>query len=275
MLTRFIPSPPDSSFEVGPLTFHFYALCIIVGIAIAIWLGDKRLRAHDPNLTSLVADVAIFAVPSGIIGGRIYHVISSPSDFFGSSGTFLDIFAIWKGGLGIWGAISLGALGAYVGYRRVGQKRPDITLPHFLVFLDALAPGILFAQAIGRFGNWFNVELFGRPLDAWWALEVPAAKRPSALRAFETFHPTFLYEAIWCSLLAFALILLSKKFLQGQVFAIYVAAYCLGRFFIESIRIDSANLFFGLRQNEWVSITVGVLALACFLRIRQKHKSLG
>ena len=275
MLTRFIPSPPDSSFEVGPLTFHFYALCIIVGIAIAIWLGDKRLRAHDPNLTSVVADVAIFAVPSGIIGGRIYHVISSPSDFFGSSGTFLDIFAIWKGGLGIWGAISLGALGAYVGYRRVGQKRPDITLPHFLVFLDALAPGILFAQAIGRFGNWFNVELFGRPLDAWWALEVPAAKRPSALRAFETFHPTFLYEAIWCSLLAFALILLSKKFLQGQVFAIYIAAYCLGRFFIESIRIDSANLFFGLRQNEWVSITVGVLALACFLRIRQKHKSLG
>lgn len=275
MLTRFIPSPPDSSFEVGPLTFHFYALCIIVGIAIAIWLGDKRLRAHDPHLTSVVADVAIFAVPSGIIGGRIYHVISSPSDFFGSSGTFLDIFAIWKGGLGIWGAISLGALGAYVGYRRVGQKRPDITLPHFLVFLDALAPGILFAQAIGRFGNWFNVELFGRPLDAWWALEVPAAKRPSALRAFETFHPTFLYEAIWCSLLAFALILLSKKFLQGQVFAIYIAAYCLGRFFIESIRIDSANLFFGLRQNEWVSITVGVLALACFLRIRQKHKSLG
>ena len=275
MLTRFIPSPPDSSFEVGPLTFHFYALCIIVGIAIAIWLGDKRLRAHDPHLTSVVADVAIFAVPSGIIGGRIYHVISSPSDFFGSSGTFLDIFAIWKGGLGIWGAISLGALGAYVGYRRVGQKRPDITLPHFLVFLDALAPGILFAQAIGRFGNWFNVELFGRPLDAWWALEVPAAKRPSALRAFETFHPTFLYEALWCSLLAFALILLSKKFLQGQVFAIYIAAYCLGRFFIESIRIDSANLFFGLRQNEWVSITVGVLALACFLRIRQKHKSLG
>ena len=275
MLTRFIPSPPDSSFEVGPLTFHFYALCIIVGIAIAIWLGDKRLRAHDPHLTSVVADVAIFAVPSGIIGGRIYHVLSSPSDFFGSSGTFLDIFAIWKGGLGIWGAISLGALGAYVGYRRVVQKRPDITLPHFLVFLDALAPGILFAQAIGRFGNWFNVELFGRPLDAWWALEVPAAKRPSALRAFETFHPTFLYEAIWCSLLAFALILLSKKFLQGQVFAIYIAAYCLGRFFIESIRIDSANLFFGLRQNEWVSITVGVLALACFLRIRQKHKSLG
>ena len=275
MLTRYIPSPPHSSFEVGPFTFHFYALCIIAGIAIAIWLGDKRLRAYDPQLTSVVADVAIFAVPSGIIGGRIYHVLSSPSAFFGSTGSVLDIFAIWKGGLGIWGAISLGALGAYVGLRRVGKKRPDISLPHFLVFLDALAPGILFAQAIGRFGNWFNVELFGRPLDTWWALEVPLAQRPASLRAFETFHPTFLYEAIWCSLVAIILILLSKKLLTGQVFAIYIAAYCLGRFFIESIRIDSANLFFGLRQNEWVSITVGAMALAFLLRIRHKQKSLG
>jgi len=275
MFTRHIPSPPHSSFEVGPLTFHFYALCIIAGIAIAIWLGDKRLRAHDPNLTSVVSDVAIFAVPSGIVGGRIYHVLSSPSDFFGSTGSFLDIFAIWKGGLGIWGAISLGALGAYVGLRRVGRTRPEITLPPFLVFLDALAPGILFAQAIGRFGNWFNVELFGRPLDAWWALEVPVGKRPSALRTFETFHPTFLYEAIWCSLVAITLLFLSKKLLPGQVFAIYIASYCLGRFFIESIRIDSANLFFGLRQNEWVSIAVGALALGYFLRIRHKQKRLG
>ena len=275
MFARYIPSPPHSSFEVGPLTFHFYALCIIAGIGIAIWLGDKRLRAHDPSLTSVVSDVAIFAVPSGIIGGRIYHVISSPNDFFGSTGSFLDIFAIWKGGLGIWGAISLGALGAYVGLRRVGRTRPEITLPPFLVLLDALAPGILFAQAIGRFGNWFNVELFGRPLDAWWALEVPVGKRPSALRAFETFHPTFLYEAIWCSLVAIVLIVVGKKLLPGQVFAIYIASYCLGRFFIESIRIDSANQFFGLRQNEWVSIAIGAIALASFIRIRQKRKSLG
>ena len=161
MFTHYIPSPPNSSFEVGPLTLHFYALCIIAGIAIAIWLGDKRLRAFDPNLTSVVGDVAIFAIPAGIIGGRIYHVLSSPENYFGSTESFLKIFAIWNGGLGIWGAISLGALGAYVGLRRVGQRRPDITLPHFVVFLDALAPGILFAQAIGRFGNWFNVELFG------------------------------------------------------------------------------------------------------------------
>jgi prolipoprotein diacylglyceryl transferase len=275
MFTRYIPSPSQSSFEVGPLTFHFYALCIIAGIAVAIWLGDKRLRAHDPTLVTVVSDVAIFAVPAGIIGGRIYHVLSSPSDFFGRDGNFLDIFAIWKGGLGIWGAISLGALGAYVGYRRVSHTRTDIKLPHFLVLLDALAPGILFAQAIGRFGNWFNIELFGRPLDAWWALQVPVQKRPSTLRAFETFHPTFLYEAIWCSLVAIALILLRKRFLPGQVFAIYIASYCLGRFFIESIRIDSANLFFGLRQNEWVSIAIGGLALISFWRIAAKRKSLG
>jgi prolipoprotein diacylglyceryl transferase len=275
IFTRHIPSPPHSSFEVGPLTFHFYALCIIAGIAVAIWLGDKRLRARDPELVSVVADVAIFAVPSGIIGGRIYHVLSSPSDFFGSAGSPLDIFAIWKGGLGIWGAISLGALGAYVGYRRVARTRPDIKLPHFLVFLDALAPGILLAQAVGRFGNWFNVELFGRPLDTWWALEVPVQKRPSDVRAFETFHPTFLYEAIWCSLVALVLILLGRRFHPGQTFALYIAAYCIGRFFIESVRIDSAHLFFGLRQNEWVSIAVGAIALASFIRIRQKRKSLG
>ena len=274
MFTRYIPSPSQSTLEIGPLTFHFYALCIIAGIAVAIWLGDKRLRAHDPTLVTVVSDVAIFAVPSGIIGGRIYHVLSSPSDFFGSSGSPLDVFAIWKGGLGIWGAISLGAVGAYWGYKRVGSKRTDISLPPFRIFLDALAPGILLAQAIGRFGNWFNVELFGRPLDTWWALEVPVGKRPVDLRAFETFHPTFLYEAIWCSLIALTLILLRKKLHPGQTFAIYIAAYCLGRFFIESIRIDSANLIFGLRQNEWVSIAVGTLALAYFLRIRQKSKGL-
>ena len=274
MFTRYIPSPSQSALEIGPLTFHFYALCIIAGIAVAIWLGDKRLRSVDPALVNVVSDVAIFAVPFGIIGGRIYHVLSSPGDFFGSEGSPLDVFAIWKGGLGIWGAISLGALGAYWGYKRVGRKRTDVSLPPFRIFLDALAPGVLLAQAIGRFGNWFNIELFGRPLDTWWALEVPIGKRPADFRTFETFHPTFLYEAIWCSLAALTLILLRKKLLPGQTFATYVVAYCLGRFFIESIRIDSANVFFGLRQNEWVSIITGAIALAYFLRIRQQSKRL-
>jgi len=274
MFTRYLPSPPHSAFELGPLTFHFYALCIIAGVCVAIWLGDKRLRSYDPQLTSVVSDVAIVAVPTGIIGGRIYHVLSSPQDYFESARSFLEIFAIWNGGLGIWGAILLGVAGAHWGYRRVGRVRTDVNLPSFPIFLDALTPGVLFAQAIGRFGNWFNIELFGRPLDAWWALEVPIQSRPTDMRAFDTFHPTFLYEAIWCSLVALALILLRKKLLPGQTFAIYIAAYCLGRFFIEGIRIDSANVFFGFRQNEWVSVVVGALALGYFLRIRQKSKGL-
>ena len=258
--------------ELGPLTIHYYALCIITGIAIAIWLGGKRFQYKTVQGQSIVSEVAIVAVPSGIIGGRIYHVISSPNAYFGANGSPIDAFKIWEGGLGIWGAISLGLFGAYLRYRSLAKK---VELPSFAVFADALAPGILFAQAIGRFGNWFNGELFGKPLDSWWAVEIPLRYRPNGFSEFESFHPTFLYEAIWCSLVAIALILLSKKFLQGQVFAIYIAAYCLGRFFIESIRIDSANLFFGLRQNEWVSITVGAIAIALFLRIRHKQKSLG
>jgi prolipoprotein diacylglyceryl transferase len=275
MFSRTIPSPSSAYLEVGPLTFHFYALCIIAGIAVAIWLGDRRLRAIDPSLVSVVADVAFVAVPAGIIGGRFYHVISSPGDFFGSDGNPMDIFAIWKGGLGIWGAISLGALGALWQYRRITRTRCDISLPPFRFFLDALAPGLLLAQAIGRFGNWFNIELFGRPLDAWWALEVPIAYRPADFRTIETFHPTFLYEAIWCTLVAITLILLGKKLAPGQTFALYILAYCLGRFFIESIRIDSANVFLGLRQNEWVSIVLGALAVAVFLKIRGNKKELG
>ncbi|MEY3649486.1 MAG: hypothetical protein RL370_189, partial [Actinomycetota bacterium] len=179
---------------MGPLTFHLYALCIIAGIAIAIWLGDKRFRAQAPEAKSVVSEVAITAVPAGIIGGRIYHVITSPNAYFGSGGNPVDALKIWEGGLGIWGAISLGAVGAWLRYRQLAKR---MELPNFAIFLDALAPGILFAQAIGRFGNWFNIELFGKPLNAPWALEVPVQYRPSGYAAFETFHPTFLYEALW------------------------------------------------------------------------------
>lgn len=275
MFIRAIPSPSNAYLEVGPLTIHFYALCIIAGIAVAVWLGDRRLRALDPTLNTVVADVAFVAVPAGIIGGRIYHVISSPSDFFGSQGNFLDVVAIWKGGLGIWGAISLGAVGALWQYRRISRTRSEISLPPFRYFLDALAPGLLLAQAIGRFGNWFNIELFGRPLDTWWALEVPIAFRPADFRNVETFHPTFAYEALWCTLVAVAIILFGKKLAPGQTFTLYVLSYCVGRFFIENIRIDSANLFFGLRQNEWVSILIGSISLAVFLKIKTNQKELG
>ncbi len=262
-----IPTPAQSVLELGPLTIHYYALCIITGIALAIWLGHTRFKIKTAQGQSVVSEVAIVAVPSGIIGGRIYHVISSPNAYFGSGGAPLDAFKIWEGGLGIWGAISIGLLGAYLRYRSLART---MELPSFAVFADALAPGILLAQAIGRFGNWFNGELFGRPLDTWWALEIPARYRPSGYSQFETFHPTFLYEAIWCTVIAVVILKFGKPLKAGQSFALYVAAYCLGRFFIELIRIDSANTIAGLRVNLWVSVAVGAGAALYFARASKR-----
>jgi prolipoprotein diacylglyceryl transferase len=263
------PTPSNSVLEIGPLTIHFYALCIISGVAVAIWLGNKRFSSATPVGAGVVSEVAITAVPLGVIGGRIYHVISSPEAYFGSNGNPIDALKIWEGGLGIWGAISIGLLGAYIRYRSL-QKRID--LPSFAVFIDALAPGILFAQAIGRFGNWFNGELFGRPLDTWWALDVPARYRPIGYSQFESFHPTFLYEAIWCVVIASALMIFGKSLKAGQVFAAYVFFYCFGRFFIEIIRIDSANTIAGVRLNVWVSVLVGIGAALFFARAARNNR---
>ena len=269
-----IPTPTQSQIDIGPLTFHFYALCIIAGIAIAIWLGDKRLRKYGissgQDLSGVVSDVAVIAVPAGVIGGRLYHVATTPSLYFGSNGDLLSILKIWKGGLGIWGAIALGALGAFIAYSRI-QKERD--LPSFRVFLDALAPGILLAQAIGRFGNWFNAELFGRPLDTWWALEIPYRFRPKGYGLFETFHPTFLYEALWTTALAVLLIKFGSKWREGSTFYIYIAGYSVARFFIEAIRIDSAQNVFGLRLNQWTSIFIFILGLVLFYRNQGKKKA--
>jgi len=261
-----IPTPSNSAIGIGPLTVHYYALCIIIGVAVAIWLGNKRYRAFANNSEQsigVVADVAIYAVPAGIIGGRIYHVISSPAPYFGENGNPIDALKIYEGGLGIWGAISLGALAAWFGYRK---RAKGLELPSFRLFLDALAPGILIAQAIGRIGNWFNGELFGRPFSGPWSLEIPLSKRPIGYLKYETFHPTFLYEAIWCLLVAALLIWLTSKLRAGQGFAIYVALYCVGRFAIESLRIDDANTILGLRVNLWTALVVGVLA--CIAAIR-------
>ena len=268
MLLAF-PTPSSSALEIGPLTIHYYALCIITGVAVAIWLGDKRFRAAAPLGAHVVSEVAITAVPAGVIGGRIYHLITSPAAYFGSNGHPLDAFKIWEGGLGIWGAISLGLFAAFLRYRSL-QKRVD--LPSFAIFADALAPGIVIAQAIGRFGNWFNGELFGRPLDTWWALDVPLRYRPYGYSQFESFHPTFLYEAIWCVAVAVFLIIAGKNWRPGQVFSAYVMAYCLGRFFIELIRIDTANTIAGLRVNVWVTLLVALVAANFFSRASKKAR---
>jgi len=261
---RSIPSPSFSVWEIGPLTIHMYALCIITGIAVAIWLGDRRFTKNGENTKSIVSDVAIYCVPAGIIGGRMYHVITSPDAYFGKDGHPFDVIKIWNGGLGIWGAISLGAYVAWIRYKQLAKRS---ALPSFGIFLDALAPGILFAQAIGRFGNWFNIELFGKPLNAPWALEVPRSFRPYGFTEYETFHPTFLYETLWCFALALVLLWLGNRDKPGQIFSLYILGYCIGRFFIESLRIDDAHLLAGLRINEWVSILVGGLALGAYLRL--------
>ena len=267
-MKQLIPSPSLSSFSVGPLTIHFYALCIITGIAAAIWIGRKRYANLGGNPDD-VSEVAIWAVPFGIIGGRIYHVVTSPSQYFGSNGNPIDALRIWEGGLGIWGAISLGAVGAYLYFRT------HKTSLNFRQLLDSLAPGVIVAQAIGRIGNYFNQEVFGKPTELPWGLEIDSVNRPNGFESYSTFHPTFLYELVWCLVVAVLLIKLPgflKKITarQGDVFALYVFGYTAGRVWIETLRIDEANLILGLRLNIWVSFIV--LITACAYLIASKRR---
>lgn len=262
-MNRSIPTPSISVLELGPFAVHAYALCIITGVAIAIWLGNKRFVAAYPHARGVVSDVAVVAVPAGVLGGRLYHVITTPENFFGESGNPGNILKIWQGGLGIWGAISLGGVGAFLTYLFLARSR---NLPNFRFFADAIAPGILFAQAIGRWGNWFNAELFGRPTDLPWALEIPRWARPAGYGEFLTFHPTFLYESLWCCAAALLLLRFGNTLRGGQIFSLYVALYCLGRLAFESIRIDPAHLLGGVRINVLVSIAVGLSALLIFRR---------
>ena len=267
-MNQLIPSPSLSSFSVGPLTIHFYALCIITGIAAAIWIGRKRYANLGGNPDD-VSEVAIWAVPFGIIGGRIYHVITSPSQYFGSNGNPIDALRIWEGGLGIWGAISLGAVGAYLYFRT------HKTSLNFRQLLDSLAPGVIVAQAIGRIGNYFNQEVFGKPTELPWGLEIDSVNRPNGFESYSTFHPTFLYELLWCLVVAVLLIKLPgflKKITarQGDVFALYVFGYTAGRVWIETLRIDEANLILGLRLNIWVSLIVLITASAYLIASKRR-----
>ena len=267
-MKQLIPSPSLSSFSVGPLTIHFYALCIITGIAAAIWIGRWRYANLGGNPDD-VSEVAIWAVPFGIIGGRIYHVITSPAQYFGENGNPIDALRIWEGGLGIWGAISLGAVGAYLYFRT------HKTSLNFRLLLDSLAPGVVLAQAIGRIGNYFNQEVFGKPTELPWGLEIDPVNRPDGFESYATFHPTFLYELLWCLVVAVLLIKLPgflKKITsnQGDVFTLYILGYTLGRVWIEGLRIDEANLILGLRLNIWVSLIVLVTASA-YLRANKRR----
>jgi prolipoprotein diacylglyceryl transferase len=251
----FIPSPEQGVWNLGPIPVRAYALLIVAGIIIAVWFGGKRYVARGGR-PGTITDIAIWAVPFGIIGGRLYHVVTDNQLYFGPDGKGLAAaFRIWDGGLGIWGAVALGALGAWIGARRAGVALPPVA--------DAIAPAIALAQAIGRLGNYFNQELFGKPTTVPWALEIDPIHRPAGYEQFATFQPTFLYESLWLLGMVLVLVWADKRFRMGhgRVFALYVLLYCIGRFWIEGLRIDDANVLLGLRLNEWTSILVGLGAL--------------
>lgn len=251
MELAYIPSPSRGVLYLGPVPLRGYAFCIIIGVFVAVWLGNKRWVARGGQ-TGTVADIAVWAVPFGLIGGRLYHVITDYELYFSEGRDWVDAFKIWEGGLGIWGAIALGAVGAWIGCRRRG-----IPLP---AYADAVAPGIALAQAIGRWGNWFNQELYGKPTDLPWAVEITSSTDG---RLPGTYHPTFLYESLWCVGVAVLVIWADRRFKlgHGRAFALYVASYCAGRFWIEYMRVDEAHHILGLRLNNWTALFVFILAV--------------
>ena len=259
-----IPSPSWNAIPIGPLSIHMYAICIVAGIVVCVILAERRYVARGGQY-GVMQDLALWAVPFGIVGGRIYHVITDPGAYFESGENHWDAFAIWHGGLGIWGAIPLGMLGIWLGARQKGIR----LVPLF----DALAPCVLIAQGIGRWGNYFNQELFGRPTKLPWGLEIsPAHQLDTAGHIFPvgtTFHPTFLYECVWDIGMALLIFWLDRRFRlgHGRVVALYVALYCLGRGWIESLRIDggAGGHLFGLRWNDWMSVVLGLVATAYFV----------
>ena len=255
-----IPSPSIGVYHLGPLPIRAYALCIIAGVIVAIWIGQRRWTARGGR-QGQIADVALWAVPFGLVGGRLYHVITDNDLYFGPGKDPWAALYVWRGGLGIWGAVALGAVGAYIACRRYGIKFPPLA--------DALAPGVALAQAVGRWGNWFNQELFGKPTDLPWGLSIDRAHRPNGYESYQTFHPTYLYESIWDLGVAGLVIWADRKFRlgHGRAFALYVMGYTAGRGWIESLRIDpvQANNVLGLRLNVWTSIVVFACAAAYFL----------
>ncbi|MBL7489831.1 prolipoprotein diacylglyceryl transferase [Frankia sp. AgB1.9] len=262
MVLAAIPSPSRGVLHLGPLPLRAYAFMIIIGVIVAVWLTGRRLQARgvDPNFAS---DAGVGAVLLGIIGARIYHVLTSPQAYFGKNGDLVHVLYVWNGGLGIWGAVAGGALGVWLACRRAGVP--------FLLFSDAAAPGLIFAQAIGRWGNYFNQELFGRPTTLPWGLKIDPAHRPIGYEQYATFHPTFLYESIWDVAVGVTLLVIDRRARlgRGRLLALYILMYTVGRGLIEALRIDDAEHFLGLRLNDWTSIVVFLGAVVMYLLIRK------
>ncbi|RCV49331.1 prolipoprotein diacylglyceryl transferase [Marinitenerispora sediminis] len=257
-----IPSPGVSSLSLGPLTIHFYALCILAGVIAAVIWSERRWAAMGGERGTIM-DLAVPAVLLGLVGGRLYHVITDYQLYFGPGREPIRALYIWEGGLGIWGAIPLGALGVWLVARRRGLSMSRLSF--------AIAPTLPLAQAFGRWGNYFNQELFGAPTNLPWAVEISpfptGALRPGMIPGEFTYHPTFLYESLWCLALAAVLAWAGRRFEMrgGRLFALYVMGYCVGRFWIEYLRVDPAHTVLGLRLNNWTSILVFLAALAYFV----------
>ena len=274
MTLAYIPSPTISQFSIGPVTIHIYALCILMGIVLAVWITTTRWKKLGGNFDQ-VLDITLVSVPAGIIGARLYHIITTPERFFGPDGDWAEMFRIWNGGLGIWGGVLFGALAAWAWCR---HKHYPMAL-----LADAIAPGLLVAQAVGRLGNWFNQELYGAPTTLPWGLKLnmegtaighseqcyDGATCPSGT----LFHPTFLYEMIW-NLIGAAIIVYigSKAMKKLKAGSVYIMWYTLGRTWIESLRIDYAHEFLGVRINVWVSMAVFVLGAVSFIVVQQMGK---
>ncbi|PPJ08574.1 prolipoprotein diacylglyceryl transferase [Nocardia nova] len=266
-ILAYIPSPPRGVWDVGPFPLRAYAICIIIGIIVAIWWGERRWRERGGE-QGKVLDVAMFAVPFGLVGGRLYHVATDWEKYFGAGGHPINALKIWEGGLGIWGAVLLGGVGAWIGCRVY-----RIPLP---AFGDAIAPAILLAQAIGRLGNYFNQELYGRKTDLPWGLEIylrfDSDGRLDMMNGVSTgvvekiVQPTFLYELIWNLLGVLVLVMVDRRWRigHGRLFALYVAIYTFGRFWVELLRDDEATHIFGIRVNSYTSAIVFLCALAYF-----------
>jgi prolipoprotein diacylglyceryl transferase len=247
----YLPSPSSGVWNLGPFPVRAYALAIILGVVAAVVIGERRWEARG-GTRGLVTDVATLAVPGGIVGARIYHVVTSPDRYLDDP---LAALYIWQGGLGIPGGIAGGFLVSWLILWKRGIAKG--------AFADAVAPGVAVAQAIGRLGNWFNQELFGRPTTVPWALEIDPVHRPDDYQAFATFHPTFLYELLWNVAVAGLVIWADRRFRlgHGRAFALYLAAYTVGRFWIEALRIDESAHVLGLRLNQWTSVLVFVGAV--------------
>jgi prolipoprotein diacylglyceryl transferase len=264
-----LPVPDVSYIDLGIFRIHFYALFILTGIAFATWLADSKLSRRGAQRGTML-DIALWAVPFGILGGRFFHVVTHPDDYFFEGADLLATLRIWEGGLAIYGAISFGAVGVFIATRQLGLR--------FWSVADAVAPGLLIAQGIGRLGNYFNQELFGLPTTLPWGLQIPSDNPayPVGLPEGLLFHPTFAYEMIWnLAGAALLLILASRLNLQwGKVFALYLVVYSLGRIWIEAIRIDPSEIILGLRVNIWSALIGLTLGIILFVVQSRRHPGL-